>query len=76
MVDNDEKQQVDIRLRMMELINRYPVLGEVLHRHGVFCDECIAANHDTLKEVAQMHGIDLAQLLAELQAAQSKQPRH
>lgn len=64
--------EINVSMRIAELIARHPELGTLLRRQGVFCDECVAANYDTLKQVAQMHGLDLEQLLAELKAALSR----
>lgn len=69
-----EKNEIDVSQRVAELIAQYPALGEQLRRQGVFCDECVAAHYDNLRQVAQMHGLDLQELVAGLKAALSQDP--
>ena len=60
---------INPKLRITELLASHPELREILHQHGAFCDECVAANFDTVQQAAIMHGLDVHELIAELQAA-------
>ncbi|MEK8089866.1 DUF1858 domain-containing protein [Thermithiobacillus plumbiphilus] len=65
------QENIEPSLRIMELLASHPELREVLHRNGAFCDECVAANFDTVQQAAIMHGLDVQELIAQLRAAKS-----
>ena len=65
------QDNIEPSLRIMELLAEHPELREILHQHGAFCDECVAANFDTVQQAAIMHGLDVHALIADLRAAKS-----
>lgn len=46
-----------------------PAALDVLWNLGMGCIHCIMANHETLEEAAAVHGLDLDQLLKDLNEA-------
>lgn len=57
-----------------EVVTRYPETIPVLARYGVGCTACSASQYDDLETGARVHGLDLAQLLAELNATVHASP--
>lgn len=51
-----------------EVLTAHPETTAVFQRHGLGCPSCLAAEMDTLAEVAIMHDITLDVLLADLNA--------
>lgn len=44
-------------------------LAEVLQNSGMHCLHCMLAHGETLEQAAQVHGIDVDKLIADLNAA-------
>ena len=51
---------------IMEAVELNPNAPEILMSHGMHCLGCAIAHGETLAEAAEVHGIDLNQLLADL----------
>jgi hybrid cluster-associated redox disulfide protein len=51
------------------VVRRYPETAGVFSRYGVGCLGCCAAEHDDIAYGARVHGVDLEQLLQELNEA-------
>lgn len=54
------------KMRIIDLLERYPEAKEVLVAHGMGCCDCMGASLETLENGAHMHGIDLSKLMEEL----------
>jgi len=52
-----------------EVMTRYPETLPVFAHYGIGCTACSASQYDDLATGARVHGIDLDQLLEELNAA-------
>lgn len=51
---------------IFEAIQTHPEVREVFKKHGMGCLSCMGAEAESIEAGAQMHGIDLDQLLQEL----------
>lgn len=59
MHSNSEKFKLDIHTPIINIINDYPELAEVLtYEYGIPCVNCMIAEYDTLAEGAKYHGIN------------------
>ncbi|MDN5326781.1 MAG: hypothetical protein PWP41_1477 [Moorella sp. (in: firmicutes)] len=56
-------------LSIMEVLRAYPQVRPVFIRHGMGCLECMGAIEETIASGARMHGLDLDQLLKDLNEA-------
>jgi hybrid cluster-associated redox disulfide protein len=55
-----------------EVIAKYPDAFEVFMKHGLHCAGCGAAFSETVEQGAEAHGIDLKELLKDLNKASTK----
>ena len=53
-------------MKIGELLSQYPEKASVLGAAGMGCLGCPAAQAETIEEACQVHGIDVEELLAEL----------
>ena len=51
-----------------ELVENYPEKAQILLDAGMHCLGCPAARGETIEEACEVHGIDVAELLAKLNA--------
>ncbi|MCG0276909.1 MAG: DUF1858 domain-containing protein [Thermanaeromonas sp.] len=56
-------------LSIMEVLQAYPEVRSIFIRHGMGCLECMGAMSETIETGARMHGINLEELLADLNKA-------
>lgn len=49
-----------------ELIHEFPEKAEILLAAGMHCLGCPASQGETIEEACQVHGIDVEELIAEL----------
>lgn len=65
-------QKIDLDLPITELLELYPELAPVLtYEYGLYCINCIIADFDTLRNGAELHGIDgkyLEQMILHLES--------
>jgi hybrid cluster-associated redox disulfide protein len=55
-------------MKIEEVIRRYPETIPVFDSYGVACLDCSAAEYDDVEHGAKVHGIDVDQLLRDLNA--------
>lgn len=55
-----------------EIVDKHPETAEVLLNHGMHCFGCMAAQFENIEEGALAHGIDVDQLMADLNKAVGK----
>jgi hybrid cluster-associated redox disulfide protein len=55
-----------------EVVQRYPQTIEVFLRHGLMCFGCAIARFENVEQGALAHGIDVAALMKDLNAAVPK----
>lgn len=61
--------QITKDLSIMEVLQAYPQVRSVFIRHGMGCLECMGAMAETIASGARMHGLNLEELLQDLNAA-------
>lgn len=54
---------------IMSAVNNFPETVDVFQRFGMHCFGCMAARFESIEEGAMAHGIDVEQLIKELNAA-------
>lgn len=58
---------------IMEVVSNYPETVEVFINAGMGCLGCAAAHFENIEQGATAHGIDIDQLMEDLNAAISKE---
>lgn len=58
---------IDADRPIAEVLEKNPKAAEVFLRFGLHCLGCIAASGETVRQAAEVHGIDLEELLRELE---------
>ena len=53
-------------MTITEIVEKYPKSAEILLCHGLHCFGCMAARFENLEQGALAHGIDVPQLLKDL----------
>ena len=61
-----EKKVIDKDMLIMDVVEANPNAPEILLSYGMHCLGCAIAHGETLAEAAEVHGIDLNQLLQDL----------
>jgi hybrid cluster-associated redox disulfide protein len=59
---------IDRKMKIEDVVQTYPETVSVFSRYGVACLGCSAASYDNIEVGARVHGIDVDQLLADLNA--------
>ena len=57
---------IDKNMKIGEFLAQYPEKAQVLGAAGMGCLGCPAAQAETIAEACEVHGIDVEELLAEL----------
>lgn len=57
---------IDKDMKIGELLAQYPEKAVILGSAGMGCLGCPASQAETIEEACQVHGIDVEELLAEL----------
>lgn len=60
--------RIDRKMKIDEVIQTYPETIRVFTQYGVACLGCSGASYDNIEVGAKIHGIDVDQLLADLNA--------
>jgi hybrid cluster-associated redox disulfide protein len=60
--------RIDKKMKIEDVVQSYPETISVFSRYGVACVSCSAASYDNIEVGARVHGIDIDQLLADLNA--------
>ena len=63
---------INKNMTIMDIIIKYPETQLVFQNFKMACSACMGAMDETLEAGAKMHGINLNQLLTELNSAISK----
>lgn len=58
---------IDLNMNLAQLMQDYPCIGQALMERGIDCPNCMAAQVDTLRDVARMYKLDLNALLKRAQ---------
>lgn len=57
---------IDKSMKIGELLEKYPEKAQILGAAGMGCLGCPAAQAESIEEACQVHGIDVEELMAEL----------
>ena len=60
--------QITRDMTIEDVVQQFPETIEVFSRHGVGCLGCSAAQYDSIGQGAAIHGLDVEQLVQELNA--------
>ena len=58
--------RITAEMKIDNVVRLYPETVQVFNRYGVACMGCSAAEYDNIATSAQVHGVNLDQLLREL----------
>ncbi|WP_258359472.1 DUF1858 domain-containing protein [Moorella sulfitireducens (nom. illeg.)] len=61
--------QITRDLSILEVMQAYPQVREVFSRYGMGCLECMGAMNETIAGGARSHGVNLEDLLEDLNKA-------
>ena len=53
-------------MSIMEIIEKNPNAIKVFQKHGLGCIGCMAAHYETVEQGAQAHGLDIEELMKDL----------
>ena len=53
-------------MQLMEVMHSYPEAKDIFDKHGMGCVQCMGAMTETIEKGAQMHSVNLDDLLEEL----------
>lgn len=60
--------EINKDIKIGELLKKYPEKAEVLLAAGMHCLGCPASQAETIEEACEVHGIDVEELVKELNA--------
>lgn len=63
------EQTITKEMTIAEVVQKYPQTVEVFLRHGLMCFGCAIARFENIEQGAVAHGIDVAALVTDLNAA-------
>ncbi|MDD4527105.1 MAG: DUF1858 domain-containing protein [Candidatus Margulisbacteria bacterium] len=61
--------KISKKSNIMDIINEYPEAMEILRNHGVHCVGCMMAHSESLEEGLAAHGLDVNEIIKEIEAA-------
>jgi len=61
--------EINKEMTIGEVVRRYPDTVEVFNRYGMGCLGCPATQYENVEQGALMHGIDVEQLVVDLNKA-------
>ena len=67
--------KISKNMTIMEVVNQHPKSIKVFYQHGLFCIGCNVAYRETVEQGAQAHGIDVEELMKELNRAAEEKPQ-
>jgi hybrid cluster-associated redox disulfide protein len=59
-------------MKIDEVLKKYPETAEVFAKHGFHCIGCIAASFESIEQGATAHGVDVDELIEDLNKAIKK----
>jgi len=60
-------------MNLLDVIKKYPNTVEVFFKHGLGCIGCAAAQFESIEQGATAHGLDVDELVKDLNEAASKE---
>jgi hybrid cluster-associated redox disulfide protein len=61
-----KQQKITKKSNILETIQKYPEIVEVFQKHGFACVGCALAQFESIEQGAEVHGIDVDELVKEL----------
>lgn len=61
-----KEKKITKQMKIDEVIKKYPETLEVFERFGFHCVGCVIANLESIEDGAIVHGIDVEELIKEL----------
>ena len=68
LLKDDNKMEFNKDTKIGELLEKAPEKAEILLEAGMHCLGCPAAQGETIEEACDVHGIDVDELIAKLNA--------
>ncbi len=65
-------EKITKEMKIDEVIKKYPQTAEVFAKHGFHCIGCVAASFESIERGAAAHGIDIDELIKDLNKAVAK----
>jgi hybrid cluster-associated redox disulfide protein len=65
-------QPITREMTIEEVMRRYPETIEAFEQHGLRCSGCCVSSYENIEEGALSHGVDIEELLVELNRAAQK----
>lgn len=62
----EEKLKIKAEMTIAEALKLKPAIGAVLMSKGMHCLGCVIANGETITQAAEVHGLPLDELIADL----------
>jgi len=62
-------EKITKQMKIEEALKKYPETAEVFAKYGFHCIGCIAASFESIKQGAEAHGIDVDELIEDLNKA-------
>lgn len=63
---------INKKMKIDEVIKKYPETVEIFMKHSFHCIGCVAASFESIEQGAIAHGIDVEELVQELNKVISK----
>ncbi len=60
------ENQISKEMLIGELVEQFPDKAEILLNYGMHCLGCAIAHGETIEEAAEVHGINIDDLIADL----------
>lgn len=62
-------QKVDKSMKIEEVLKKYPKTVTIFAKHGFQCIGCAAASFESIEQGAAAHGVDVEELIGDLNRA-------
>lgn len=62
-------EKITKQMKIEEVVKKYPETAEIFAKHGFHCIGCVAASFESIEEGALVHGIDVEELIKDLNKA-------
>ena len=59
---------ITMDMRIVDVFQVKPQAAQVFGRYGMGCIHCLLAHQETVEEAAAVHGVDVDEMLAQLNA--------
>ena len=64
-----DKAKINKDMTIAEALKLNPAIAEILMSKGMHCLGCVIANGETIEQAAEVHGLDIDELLKEINGA-------